>query len=545
MKKHIQTILFMLSVLFCGAKSNAQLPAPKLVVGIVVDQMRPDYVMRYWNKFGNGGFKRLAREGFNCRNTQYPYCPTFTGPGHASIYTGTTPAVHGIVANDWFERSSNDTVYCAQDDTVKCVGCENEWGKMSPARLLTTTVTDELQWMTRGKAKVIGISLKDRGAIMPAGRMADAAYWYDGVTGNWITSTWYRNELPQWVNDFNNHKWPAKYLSEKWNTLLPISYYTESGPDDSPYEAPFRGEAKAVFPHDLPALKGTSFDLVRRTPFGNTMTKDLAVEAVKHEEMGRGTVPDFLCISFSATDYVGHQFGTDAIETEDTYLRLDKDLEDLLKQLDNTVGKGKYLLFLTADHAAAINPQHMEDEDAAAGFEGGVADTVKYFLQQRFGKKEYLRAYMNEQIYLDRGLLEKDSIDACVMEQQIAQFLREHVAGLADVVTGCQLNTEEYRELFRNRIQRGFMAERSGDICLLFQPGWTGRLFGNGKQGTTHGTPYPYDAQVPLYWFGWNIPHGSSTKAVNITDIAPTISYLLRCNVPNGCTGSPIQDIAR
>ncbi|HQF27225.1 MAG TPA: alkaline phosphatase family protein, partial [Bacteroidia bacterium] len=293
---------------------NKSLPAskPKLVVGIVVDQMRADYISKYRNKLGTGGFKKLAAQGYQCRNTHYNYVPTYTGPGHASIYTGTTPAFHGIVANDWFDRTENDTVYCAEDKNVKGVGSDNYAGKMSPKRLLSTTITDELQLTNQGKSKVIGISLKDRGAILPAGRSGDAAYWYDGSTGNWISSTWYMNDLPKWVKDFNERKWPDHYLSKPWTTTLPLSYYTESDPDDSPYELPYTGEAKPVFPHDLPALRGTSFDLVRRTPFGNTMTKDLAIAAISGEELGADSITDFLCVSFSATDYVGHQFGTDA-----------------------------------------------------------------------------------------------------------------------------------------------------------------------------------------------------------------------------------------
>ena len=363
MKNFILTILF-ISILISSAQAQQK---PKIVIGIVVDQMRTDYISRYWNKFGEGGFKRLVKDGYNCRNTQYNYVPTFTGPGHASIYTGTTPSYHGIVANDWYDQKNRDTVYCVQDDSVRSIGGDVEAGKMSPARLLTTTITDELHLSTQGKSKVIGVSLKDRGAILPAGRAANAAFWYDGKSGNWISSSWYMNELPKWASDFNDRKWPNEYLSKPWTTLLNIDRYTESDPDNNAYEATYLGEEKPVFPHDLPSLRGKSFDLVRRTPFGNTLTKDFAIASIKGEDLGRDSITDFLCISFSATDYVGHQFGPMAIETEDTYLRLDRDLADLFQFLDNNFGKGKYLVFLTADHAAEYNPKSLMDQKLYAG----------------------------------------------------------------------------------------------------------------------------------------------------------------------------------
>ena len=277
MKNFILTILFF-SILIASAQAQQK---PKIVIGIVVDQMRTDYISRYWNKFGDGGFKRLVKDGYNCRNTQYNYVPTFTGPGHASIYTGTTPSYHGIVANDWYDQKIRDTVYCVQDDSVRSIGGDAEAGKMSPRRLLTTTITDELHLSTQGKSKVIGVSLKDRGAILPAGRAANAAFWYDGKSGNWISSSWYMNELPKWASDFNERKWPNEYLSKPWTTLLNIDRYTESDPDNTIYEAAYSGEEKPIFPHDLPTLRGKSFDLVRRTPFGNTLTKDFAIASIK------------------------------------------------------------------------------------------------------------------------------------------------------------------------------------------------------------------------------------------------------------------------
>jgi arylsulfatase A-like enzyme len=527
---------------------NAQSPStPKLVVGIVVDQMRPDYVYRYWNKFGNGGFRRLYNEGYNCRNTQYPYMPTYTGPGHASIYSGTTPALHGIVGNNWFDRAENKSVYCTQDTSAQCTGCTSVEGKMSPGRLLTSTITDELEIATRKQAKVIGISIKDRGAILPAGHAADAAYWYDGSTGNFVSSTWYLSQLPQWTNDFNERRWPDQYLAKPWTTLLPIETYKESDADNSPYEAPFATESAPVFPHAIPTIPG-GYDRLRRIPAGNTFTKDFALAALQGEQMGKDSVTDFLCLSFSCTDYVGHQFGTQAIETEDTYIRLDRDLNDLFNFLDKNIGKGNYLLFLTADHGAVENPQFLRDQKIPAGFgnDSAITDSVKAFLTRSYGSSNYFVSILNDQIHLNHKAINSDRRNRCEVANNLSAYIHETFPQFQDVISACQLEQADYTALFRSKMQKGYKFGRSGDVWILNAPGYVDRLYGgNGKQGTTHGAPYPYDAHVPLYWMGWNIPKGNTTREIQITDIASTLALMLNIPFPNACTGKPISEIIK
>jgi predicted AlkP superfamily pyrophosphatase or phosphodiesterase len=541
-------IISSLLISFCAVTFAQKSKQPKLVVGIVVDQMRADYIEKYKSKYSQKGFLRLQSQGFDCRNTNYNYAPTFTGPGHASIYTGTTPILHGIVSNDWYVRKSNDTIYCVYDRNVKSVGGESGPGRMSPNNLLTTTITDELQLTTQGKSKVIGISLKDRGAILPAGRAADAAYWFDGYTGNWITSTWYMTDLPEWVKNFNNKKYPDLYLSKPWNTLLPIDQYTESDVDDSPYEMKFKGEEKPVFPHNLPTFKGTSWDLVRRTPFGNTMTKDLAKEAITAEHMGEDAITDFLCVSFSATDYVGHQFGTNAIELEDTYIRLDKDLEDLFSFLDAKCGKDNYLVFLTADHAAIQNPQSLIDVKLNAGFINArvINDTVIDYLKQQYGTAKYFSCYDNNQVYLNRKAIAEDKLNLEEVQTKVAQYLSNIIEGIYMCVAGETLKNNVSVDPLMVRIKNGYHPERSGDVIVVYAPGWIENLYGgNGKQGTTHGSPYAYDTHVPLLWMGTGIIQGSTTRPINITDIAPTLSFLLNTNLPNANKGFPIYEITK
>ncbi len=517
------------------------------MVGIVVDQMRPDYVYRYWNKFGNGGFRRLYNEGYNCRNTQYPYMPTYTGPGHASIYSGTTPALHGIVGNNWFDRAENKSVYCTQDTSAQCTGCTSVEGKMSPGRLLTSTITDELEIATRKQAKVIGISIKDRGAILPAGHAADAAYWYDGSTGNFVSSTWYLSQLPQWTNDFNERRWPDQYLAKPWTTLLPIETYKESDADNSPYEAPFATESAPVFPHAIPTIPG-GYDRLRRIPAGNTFTKDFALAALQGEQMGKDSVTDFLCLSFSCTDYVGHQFGTQAIETEDTYIRLDRDLNDLFNFLDKNIGKGNYLLFLTADHGAVENPQFLRDQKIPAGFgnDSAITDSVKAFLTRSYGSSNYFVSILNDQIHLNHKAINSDRRNRCEVANNLSAYIHETFPQFQDVISACQLEQADYTALFRSKMQKGYKFGRSGDVWILNAPGYVDRLYGgNGKQGTTHGAPYPYDAHVPLYWMGWNIPKGNTTREIQITDIASTLALMLNIPFPNACTGKPISEIIK
>ncbi|MDQ3193063.1 MAG: alkaline phosphatase family protein [Bacteroidota bacterium] len=518
----------------------AQTTPPKLVVGIVIDQMRYDYISRYWDKYGQDGFKKLVKEGYNCKNTNFNYMPTFTAPGHASIYTGATPSIHGIIANNWYVLKDKRKTYCTDDSSVKTVGSSSDAGKMSPANMLSTTITDELK-ISNSKSKVIGISLKDRGAILPAGHAADAAYWYDSEIGAWISSSHYMNDLPEWVNQFNNKKLPSQYLANVWNTMLPIEQYKESLADDNPYEEPFKGENKPVFPHDLPEIsKIVGFDLLRKTPFGNTFTKDFVIEAIKNEKLGKGLHTDFLAISFSSPDYIGHQFGTKSIEIQDNYLRLDKDIAELLASLDKEVGKGNYLLFLTADHGAAHNPSYLVQNKIPAGnFESAVPlNSLRELFNEKYGKAEWILNYYNEQFMFNRELIAEKGIDLFQMQQLAKQHLITF-QGIANVYTSQELSSTSFVHKPASLVQNGFSQKRSGDVAIVLEPGWMEFH----KKGTTHGTVYNYDTHVPLIWYGWKILKGENVNPVFITDIAPTLSVILNISMPNGNVGTPIKEV--
>lgn len=527
--------------------ANATIPdKPKLVVGIVIDQMRFDYVYRFWDKLGNDGFKRLISQGYNCRNTNFNYVPTFTGPGHASIYTGTTPAIHGIIANTWYDRQTNKGSYCVTDANVKSVGSDVEEGKRSPKKMLTTTVGDQLHLGNNNQSKVIGIALKDRSAILPAGHTANGAYWFDDSTGCFITSSYYRSELPKWVNVFNDRKLAAKYLSQDWNLLKDSAQYSASLPDNNKYEGLFIGETAPTFPHQLPKLfplKNGKYGLIRTTPFGNSITEDFAEATIIGENLGKGNASDFLCVSFSSTDYVGHQYGPNSREIEDTYLRLDQELADFFHFLDNWIGKNNVVVFLTADHGVVETPEFLIDQKIPAGYfnEAKCADTLQKTLIKVYGDS-LLLSYSNDQVFLNRKKMDAKGLKRKEVEDFISNFLMGF-KGVSCCMTEADITATQYTESPKKQIQNGYNFQRSGDVCVILQPGWVGDW--SRRTGTTHGTPWNYDTHVPLYWWGWKIKNGSSEIPQNITDIAPTLCMMLNIQFPDGCTGQPITGLLR
>ncbi|WP_460956965.1 alkaline phosphatase PafA [Spirosoma litoris] len=520
--------------------ARSPLDKPKLVVGIVVDQMRYDYLYRYYSKFGTGGFRRLMDQGFNARNNHYHYAATYTGPGHAAIYTGSAPALNGIVGNDFYERNIGRLLYCAEDTTVTTVGNTGTAGKMSPRNLLVTTIGDQLKLATDGRAKVIGIALKDRGAILPAGHAANAAYWFDSKDGNFISSTFYQQELPQWVQAFNAQKLPEKFISQKWETTLPMNQYTESSADDKPYEATMPGEAKAVFPHEFVVQTGSSkYEVLRTSPYGDQITKEFALAAIKGEQLGKHDVTDMLCLSFSSPDYIGHAFGTHAVETEDNYIRLDRQLADIFAQLDATVGPGQWVTFLSADHGVVDAPGFLQEYRIPAGVKsyGEIGETVKATLEKAYGPGQWMLSYINQQIYLNHALLtEKKIAMQDVYELLRATLLKQKA--VVNVVNLHNLGAEALPLLQENLFRNVYHPNRSGDFYVMQPPGW---IEGRNK-GTTHGTTYAYDTHVPFLIYGWGVKPGQTLRRTHIHDIAPTITALLGLLEPNGCIGNPVEE---
>lgn len=541
--KKIFALLILSNSLLAQTKPAAvsELKQPKLVVGVVVDQMRQDYIYRYWNKFGNGGFKKIINEGFFYKNAHYNYVPTYTGPGHASIYTGTSPATHGIIGNDWFVKETGKMTYCTYDENVKPVGTENAAGSMSPKNLLVTTIGDELKLNTNQQSKVFSVSFKDRSSILPAGHSANGAFWFDGSTGNFISSSHYMKQLPAWVNDFNNLQLAKQYLSKGWNTLYPISIYVESIADQNNYEEAPNKKEKPVFPYDYKMqLDQGDYSILRSTPYGNTIVKDLALACLKSEQLGKGNVADMLCISFSSTDYVGHYYGPRSVEVEDVYLRLDKDLEDLINTLNATIGKDNYVLFLTADHGVSDVPAHLKDLKIPGGYvdEGALKKTIQTFCRNLYGDSLVL-ALENQQLFLNENKIYELKLSRQVVEQTLANYLLS-IKGVAEAYPSEVLRNENYTDdSFKYLIQKGYNHVRSGNVVYSYNPAWMEYH----DKGTTHGASYSYDTHVPVLFYGMGIPKGSTVRKVHVVDIAPTISMMLHMSFPNGTTGRPLEEV--
>ncbi len=514
------------------------LSRPKLVVGIAVDQMRWDFLYRYYDRYEAGGFKRMLNEGFAAENTNIDYATTVTGIGHSTIYTGSVPSFHGIAGNDFIIQATGENRYCTEDSTVQTVGSTSNAGQMSPRNLLTTTITDELKLATNFRSKVIGIALKDRGGILPAGHTANAAYWFDDATGGWITSTYYMKELPAWVKKFNDQKLTEKYLKQDWNTLYPVETYTQSSADDNRYEGKFSGANQSSFPIKISEMSARGLGLIRVTPAGNTITLDMAKAAIENEKLGADAITDFLAVSFSTPDYLGHQFGPNSVEIEDVYLRLDRDMADLLSYLDQKIGKGNYTTFLAADHGVAHNPNFSIDNKIPAGF-WPASQTLKDLnaaLEKEFKAKNLVISFSNYQVSFNNALISSEKINESQLRSFAVDFLSRQ-AGVAYAIDIDKILTSPVPAILRERIVNSYNRERSGVIQIVLKPAW---YSGYSVTGSTHGSWNPYDTHIPLIFMGWGIKPGKTFAPVNMSDIASTLAALLKIQVPNGNIGTPI-----
>ena len=488
MKKNILILL----LLACSFMGHAQVNRPKLVVGIVVDQMRWDYLYYYNKEFVEGGFKRLLAEGYSCENTMIPYIPTVTAIGHSSIYTGSVPALTGILGNSFFINGKN--TYCCGDDNVQSVGSSSKEGKMSPRNLLASTIGDELKLATDFKSKVIGVALKDRAAILPAGHSADAAYWWDTSAGHFVTSTYYMDKLPSWAVEFN------KKHQQK-----------------------------------------PGFD-IKSKPQGVTMTFDMAEAALKNERLGLGTETDMLAVSVSSTDIIGHMYSTRGPEIHDAYIQLDRDLARFFNTLDAQVGRGNYLVFLTADHGGSHNPNFMRSHKLAAGGFAGwdLTKEINKELQQSFGTKaNFILGENALRIYFDRKSIAEAGLELAKVKAKAKQLL-EKKENITYVVDYDNVATQPIAQPIRERIINGYSRERGGDLLIITNPGWVNCPSSSDYKGTNHGLWNPDDSHIPLIFMGWGITPGATSHPTSMTDIAPSVCSMLHIQMPNACVGNPV-----
>lgn len=539
-----KVILFSLCSFLCFNSSNAQqtdsrAEKPKLIVGVVVDQMRWDFLYRYQDRYTEGGFKRMLREGFTCENTHIDYAPTVTACGHTCVYTGSVPSVHGIAGNNWYDKALGRDVYCAEDTVAQTLGVPHSGYSRSPVNLLTTTIGDELKLANNFRSKVVGVSFKDRGAIFPSGHLSDGAYWFDNESGNFVSSTYYFDDLPEWVKEFNAQKLPEKYLSQTWETLYPIDTYKQSTEDNKDYENRLGGKETPTFPYDLETLKGDEYGLLKNTPFGNTITFDIARAAIEAENLGGGEFTDMLTISFSTPDGLGHTVGPNAIEIEDTYLRMDKEFEAFFEYLDEKYGRDGYLFFITADHGVSQSPGFLKEKGLPTGVYGSeVVEQINEKVSEKYNIEKVIESSANYHLYLNWKNVYNSDVDIDELYEFICHLVRQH-PGIADAVPMKDLGEAALPRSVREKFVNGYNAKRSGDIAILFQPNWKGGRW----SGATHGLWHPYDSHIPLVWMGWNIKQGHTNRQIGMTDISPTLAAMLKIQMPSGSIGHPILEI--
>jgi predicted AlkP superfamily pyrophosphatase or phosphodiesterase len=534
--------LFSFFVACTPVREEGQKSSVKLVVGIVVDQMRYEYLERFEAKFSNEGFLKLRDGGYSFANTHYDYIPTFTGPGHASVYTGVNPSIHGICANNWYNREQGSVVNCVYDAARKSVGVPGG-NPVGSINLAYPTVGDVLKQSTKEGARVVSVAIKDRGAVLPGGQKADAAFWLDGESGKWITSQQYMDQLPTWVKEFNEAAWVDKYLQEEWTTYFPINEYTESVQDDNLFEVPFDTTTGVTFPYHLSRLKekyGRS--VIKYTPFGNSLTMQLAMQALEHEPIGIDDTTDMLLVSFSSTDYIGHRFGPRSVELEDAFIRLDRDLGVFIGALEKKVGKENLLVFLTSDHGVMEVPAYLKANDKPGGVYQAykLIDTLNVALQNEFGVNDLATAFINDQIYLNEATIVQHNLLRGQVEQVVKDWLSTY-AFVEKCYTAEELfATSDTGKLVR-RLRNGYYKGRSGDLLFIAKEGWIDQ---SSEKGTTHGSGYAYDTHVPLMWYGAKIPAGKlSHQPVNVTDITPTLIQLLGIPLPSDLSGKPIPEL--
>ncbi len=538
-------ILLFAGSFFSGAQDRTRIPTeqPRLIVGIIVSQMRFDYIYRYWDKLEEKGIKRMIERGTFCRNTSFNYLFSQEGVGHATIVTGTTPSNHGIVGSEWYLNLQDVTVGNTEDNSQRTIGGGFNAGKNSPLNLMSTTFSDELRLSNNFKSKVVSVSLDANPAVLSGGHTADYAFWFDSLSGNFISSSYYVDSLPKWVDSFNSKRLPELYLEKEWNTLLPVSDYTESLPDNNKYEQGFSG--RVTFPYDLRMISGSTkrkrnYGIIAQTPFGNSLLKDFTLTVINETGLGEDIYTDVLIVSFTSLEKIGRLFGPNSVEVEDAIIRLDREIAHFLEFVEQKTGKEGTLVFFTADHGVANVPSYLSDMKIPVGYfnYNGAVMLLQSALNNVYGKGDWVKAYHSQQIYLNRTLIEDSRLSFGEFQDYVARFMLQF-SGVANTVTAATLQTTNYTSGIFQKIQNSYNQKNSGDVIVNLKPGWVEKNGGT----TNHNSSYAYDTRIPLIWYGWKVNRASISRQVDIIDIAPTIASFLNITYPNACTGHPIKEL--
>lgn len=532
-----------------GPQSRIGLNPPKLVVLISIDQFRGDYVERYSPYFlpaksGSvlGGFRYLMETGAHFRNAMHNHLPTATGPGHATLMSGSEPAFDGIVGNDWFDRKTGKSTYCVEDPSVEVVGGTS--GPESPRNLQVTTVGDELKMATNGRSKVVGVAIKDRAAILMSGHAADSVIWLDYATGKWVTSTWYAptKQLPTWVSDLNAEKNIDKLAGKTWTPLLPADDYaiTRNAPGEK------AGDNGEPFAHALPSTPGSKlYNGFITSYFGNEITLQAAERAISSMKLGTHDVPDILVINLSSNDYVGHRFGPNSPEVMDMTVRTDRELSQFINNLQREVpgGMDRVALVVTGDHGVVPIPEESNNVYKTGAINNVAAmavANVKKALNAKYGEGQWVlgSGLYEQNLYLNRALAAQKQIPMADLERTAADAATE-TQGVFAAYTRTQILTNAIPPYaFRERIFNGFNAKLGGDLFVLEAPG----DYAFGGTGTGHQAVWDYDAHVPIFFHAHGVHQGSYLRRVHTSDIAPTICRLLGIESPTGNVGVPLVD---
>ena len=520
---------------------------PRLVIGIVVEQLRYDQLERFRDRLGQNGIRRMINEGTSYQNASFQYMLTQSAPGHATISTGTEPAWHGITSDSWFLPLRNEIIYSTRDLKVNSTGGSAEAGQHSPINLQSSTFTDEMKMISGGKAKVFSVGLKEQSVIFTAGHSADAAYWFDNSTGSWISSSWYIDSLPGWVNDFNAMKYPEALLNGKWELLREVKDYYDCISDTNNFEAGFNG--KNYFPYDLVRISRSGnppvhdLSVLRETPFGNTLTTQFVKKLIEREDLGKDDITDFISVCYASTDYIGHRFGPSSCEMADAVFRLDREIEDLLKFLTDSIGKMNILVYFTAAHGISEIPGILAEGRIPSGYfnHEQALHLLRSYLKALYGEGDWIKGYSERQIYLNRTLIEDSKIPLEEVQKKVARFIVQF-SGVASAYPYSAFEVNDFGEGNLKRIISNFSPQRSGDVIITFLPGWVEKV---DNSVTSHNSPYESDSHVPLIWYGWSVDRAQISRKVNMTDVAPTLSALLKVPFPNACTGETLFELFR
>jgi predicted AlkP superfamily pyrophosphatase or phosphodiesterase len=548
--KNIRFILPLLIISHTLSGQTAYIPPdkPRLVIGIIVEQLRYDQLERMRSVLPDNGFNRLVSEGTFYHNASYDYLLTQAAPGFATISSGTSPSFHGIISDTWYHPFNDQMIYCVQDPEVSPVGGSFETGLFSPGNLLSSTFSDELQLASCGAAKIYGIGIREMGAILTAGHAADGAFWYDDRTGTWMSSTYYAKELPAWLKDLNALMMPLQYLNQSWTPLKDPALYPGCQIDSSAFERGFDG--RTWFPYDLKAMSTEgkllnakrNLSLLRETPFADDFTTELAMRLIKNEELGQDDVTDYLAITYNATDYIGHRFGPSSVETADAIVRLDNNIGQLLDMVNKTLGKKNVLVYFVSAHGVSEIPAVLEASRIPSGYfrVNQSLQLLRSYLNAIYGQGDWVKGLYENQIFLNRALIEDADINLEDIQKKVARFMVQF-SGIASAVPCSAFEMSDFTSGMLLKMSNSYNPQRSGDVMISLKPGFVEKT----DNVTGHNSPYEYDSHVPLIWYGWTASRASVTRSVSIRDIAVTLSVLCKVPLPNAATGDPLQELFR